>query len=205
MIVNSVTSTPTDYLALQRQVTRVTNNPADNTAAINAQIAQDAQAELDEQTADAVDMERMRATLDQRIDQDLASGTLSSSDAAAVRLTLDVIDAQTIDTQAADESTQTSAASTAQTDSTDEVQPGTNTAASESAARTVLNETVTVAGSVKTTVITYSDGTSETMTTVATPEDILQYGSTAEQEAAQATAMRYLATIEAGTLFTQLV
>jgi len=205
MIINSVTSTPTDYLALQRQMTSVTNNPANNTAAINAQIAQDAQAELDEQTADAVNMERMRATLDQRIDQDLASGTLSSNDAAAVRLTLDVIDAQNIDTQAADETAQTNAASTAQTDSTDEVQPGTNTAASESAARTVLNETVTVAGSVKTTVITYSDGTSETTTTVATPEDILQYGSTAEQEAAQATAMRYLATIEAGTLFTQLV
>lgn len=205
MIINSVTSTPTDYLALQRQVASVTNNPANNTAAINAQIAQDAQNELDAQTSDAIDMERMRATLDQRIDQDLASGNLSSNDAAAVRLTLDVIDAQNVDTQAVDENAQATAANAAQTDSTDEVQAGTNTAASQTAVRTVLSETVTVAGSVKTTVIAYSDGTSETTTTVATPEDILQYGSTAEQEAAQATAMKYLATIEAGTLFTQLV
>ncbi|WP_343610943.1 hypothetical protein [Novosphingobium sp.] len=184
------------------------NDPTTNTAAVNAQIAQDAQSNasnLDAPASDVVDMEAMRATLDQRIDQDLASGTLSSSDAVAVRLTLDEIDAQTADTQVVDNKAQANAASAARTGSTDEVQGGATTAAAQNAARTVLNETVTVAGSVKTTVITYSDGTSETTTTVATPEDILQYGSTAEQEAAQATAMKYLATIEPGTLFTQMI
>lgn len=205
MIINSVTSTPTDYLALQRVVTTppATNDPTTNTAAVNAQIAQDAQSnatDLDTSTSDAVDAATVRATLDQRINQDLASGTLSSSDAVAVRLTLDEIDAQSIAT-----ADQTNAANSTQTDSTDAVQAGTNTAASQSAVRTVLSETVTVAGSVKTTVITYSDGTSETSTTVATPEDILQYGTAAEQEAAQATAMKYLATIEPGTLFAQLI
>jgi predicted secreted protein len=106
----------------------VANDPTTNTAAVNAQIAQDAQSNasnLDAPASDVVDMEAMRATLDQRIDQDLASGTLSSSDAVAVRLTLDEIDAQTADTQVVDNNAQANAASSTRTGSTDEVQGGT--------------------------------------------------------------------------------
>ncbi|WP_068090177.1 hypothetical protein [Novosphingobium rosa] len=210
MIVSSVTSTPNDYLVTQR----ATNNlAANNLAAVNAQIAQDAQTNpadgnnLDASASDTVDAATVRATLDQRIAQDVASGTLSDSDAAAVRLTLDEIDggaSQTSATTSSQQSNTNNNASAVQASADNATVNGT-------AARTVLTQTVTIEGGVMTTVTFYSDGTQETTTTVATPEDVLNYGDqsqiqqqNAAQAAAQATATQYLATIEAGTLFNQL-
>ncbi|WP_206244496.1 hypothetical protein [Novosphingobium terrae] len=206
MIVNSVTSTPNDYLVTQR----VTNNlAANNLAAINAQIAQDAQtnpsdSSLEASASETVDMETMRATLEQRIAQDVASGNLSDSDATTVRLTLDEIDGN------ASSTSQTNATNT-QTNDTSAVQAGNNAAVNGTTARTVVTQTVTIEGGVMTTVTFYSDGTQETTTSVATPDDVQQYGNQAQiqqqntaQATAQATTMQYLATIEAGTLFNQM-
>lgn len=216
MIVSSVTATPNDYLITQRINTNLATN---SQAAIAAQIAQDAQtnpadgSNLDASASETVDMATMRATLDQRIAQDVAAGTLSDSDAAAVRLTLDEIDAgatsttQTNATQA--NATQANATDTTQSDSTSAVQAGNNTAVNGTTARTVVTQQVTIENGVMTTITFYSDGTQETTTSVATPEDVQQYSTQAQaqiqqQTAAQATTAQYLATIEAGTLFNQL-
>lgn len=206
MIVSSVTATPNDYLITQRINTNLATN---SQAAIAAQIAQDAQtnpadgSNLDASASETVDMATMRATLDQRIAQDVAAGTLSDSDAAAVRLTLDEIDAGATST------TQANATDTTQSDSTSAVQAGNNAAVNGTTARTVVTQQVTIEGGVMTTITFYSDGTQETTTSVATPEDVQQYSTQAQaqiqqQTAAQATTAQYLATIEAGTLFNQL-
>ncbi len=211
MIVSSVTSTPNDYLITQRINTNLATN---SQAAIAAQIAQDAQtnpadgSNLDASASETVDMATMRATLDQRIAQDVAAGTLSDSDAAAVRLTLDEIDAGATSTNQTN-ATQANATDTTQSDSTSAVQAGNNAAVNGTTARTVVTQQVTIEGGVMTTITFYSDGTQETTTSVATPEDVQQYSTQAQaqiqqQTAAQATTAQYLATIEAGTLFNQL-
>lgn len=200
MIINSVTSTPADYL--------VVNLETNNIAAVNAQVARDAEAtaaanaRLAANESERLDMQRMRDALDRRIQQDVQAGIISESDAAAVRKTLDEIDAQ----NRADE---TAAADAAQSNNAASVQAGTSGSTDSTAIRTVLTETVTITGPLKTTVTTYTDGTSETTTTVATPQDALTYGqqssdATAANTAANTIAMQYLATIEAGTLFVQM-
>lgn len=200
MIISSVTSTAGDYL-----VTPVTTRTADNTAAINAQIAQDAQAaagtgsDLDASASDAVDMAMIRAALDRRIDQDVASGTLSDSDAATVRLALDLIDAQS---SAAVE------APAAQLRRTPPARGGRNANASDAAEDTtpryVVTQKVTIEGPVTTTVTFYSDGTQDTTTTQAS---VLNAGAGAQQgtqaDDAHTLVTQYLSTIEAGTLFNQ--
>jgi hypothetical protein len=201
MTISSVTSTPNDYLITQRVYTNLATN---SQAAIAAQIAQDAQtnpadgSNLDASASETVDAQTVRATLDQRIAQDVAAGTLSDSDAATVRQTLDQIDGGTGNT---------TQANTTQSNDTSAVQAGNNATVNGTTARTVVTQQVTIEGSVMTTVTFYSDGTQETTTSVASPDDVQQYGTQAQilqQNAAQATTAQYLATIESGTLFNQL-
>jgi hypothetical protein len=70
----------------------------------------------------------------------------------------------------------------------------------DSANKTELSRTVTVSGSVETTVITYTDGTSDTTTGAATSEDQARYGDAAAKADGDTKAADYLSTIPPGTL-----
>lgn len=150
-----------------------------------------------------VDSASVRAALDQKIDEDVASGKLSQSDATAVKKTLDDLDAQASGSGAA--TAQTSSAS----DSSGSAAAGGSSASGGaggaggggSSTKTEVSETVTVSGGIKTTVITYSDGTTSTTTTAASQQDEQKYDKQPAQAAAESTASKYLSTIRPGSLF----
>ncbi|WP_068080318.1 hypothetical protein [Novosphingobium rosa] len=157
-----------------------------------------------------VDVKSVRAALDQKIDQDVASGKLSESDAAAVKKTLDDLDAQTSGTDTGTASSQAQSTDTTSTDSTGSTQTSSAGASGAkggggggggSSTKTELSETTTISGSLKTTIITYTDGTTSTTKTAASAEDVQKYGTKAQQTATADTASKYLSTIQPGSLF----
>jgi len=114
------------------------------------------------------DIASVRNVLDQKIAADVASGALSKDDAAKVSKTLD-------DLQAADGAT-TAATGAATTSDTAEA-GGSGGAASAGGgggggtAKTELSRSVVVTGAIKTTTITYTDGTTTTEITASTGDD----------------------------------
>ncbi len=152
-----------------------------------------------------VDSASVRAALDQKIDEDVASGKLSQSDATAVKKTLDDLDAQASGSGAV--TAQTSSSS----DSSGSAAAGGSSASGGaggaggggggSSTKTEVSETVTVSGGIETTVITYSDGTTSTTTTAASQQDEQKYDKQPAQAAAESTASKYLSTIRPGSLF----
>ncbi|WP_206239269.1 hypothetical protein [Novosphingobium terrae] len=162
-------------------------------------------------TSGTVDVKSVRAALDQKIDEDVASGKLSASDATAVKKTLDDLDAQSsgTSTQSSTAATTTATASdsSASTSSAQSSGSGSGSGGAGgaggggSSTKTELSETVTVSGGIKTTVITYTDGTTSTTTTAATDQDQQKYGSKQAEQAAASTASKYLSTIQPGSLF----
>ena len=139
----------------------------------------------------AVDMATLRASLDKRIDADVASGKLSAQDAAAVKKTLDDV-GQVMVVDGEDEDGETPQA--------DAPRGGGGAPAEDS--KTELSSSVTVSGNIKTTLTTYTDGTSDSKTSVASDADMKRYAKAAAAYAPPPeTAQSYLASIEPGTLF----
>lgn len=130
----------------------------------------------------------VRAALDKRVSADVASGKLSKEDAAEVKTTLDQIDAQS-----GSNATSGSAPSGS-------VQHG-GGGGGGSTSKTELSRTVTISDPIKTTVITYTDGTTKTSTSVATTSDDQRYAKPNAAQASQQDATQsYLSTIEPGSL-----
>ena len=142
------------------------------------------------------DATSVRAALDTRIAADVLSGKLSASDAATVRKTLDESDGQASTGDAASPS-QTRAASKAGGNQ-DTDGGGAKGGGGGAPAKTELSEIVTVTGSTKTTVITYTDSTTSTTTATATAGDKAKYG--AKSGATSHIADEYLATLKPGSL-----
>jgi hypothetical protein len=66
-----------------------------------------------------------------------------------------------------------------------------------------MSRTVTISGSTETTIVTYTDGTSETTTSVASDADKIKYGKPSATDASatgDTAAQDYLSTIEPGSL-----
>ncbi|PZU10934.1 hypothetical protein [Sphingomonas sp.] len=138
----------------------------------------------------------VREALDKRIAADVASGKLSESDATDIRKTLDKMGDASV-TASADTTSPTTASSTAGQASAGK---GGGGGGGGEASKTELSRTVTVAGTVKTTIITYTDGTSETTTSTASSADKSRYGKAAQSADRPTTPDTYLASIEPGSL-----
>lgn len=201
MTISSVSSTSSDFLLTKLETNGLSASKAqlveDDLSEISATASSDASA------SGPVDMKAMRAALDKKIDADVSSGKLSASDAAAVKKTLDDMDAQGSGSGDAGQ-TQTSAASSTQADGAGAAHSSGGGGGGASA-KTEVSETVTVSGPLKTTIITYSDGSTATSTTVASPADEQKYGKSSSQSGAtDSIATQYLATLAPGSLFNQM-
>jgi hypothetical protein len=203
MTISSLSSTSTDVF-----LTKLEGN---GVSATKAQIVEDDLSQVmasagSAATASApVDMKAMRAALDKKIDEDVSSGKLSASDATAVKKTLDDMDAQA----GTSGDTQTAATATAQSDGSGAAKSAGGGGGGGASTKTEVSETVTITGPLKTTIITYSDGSTVTSTTVASQADEQKYGKQATQATATSTststaAATYLSTLPPGTLFSQM-
>lgn len=207
MIISSVSATSSDSLLSKLETNGLSASKAQLVESDLSQV----EASLGSSTSSsgAIDMQTMRAALDKKIDDDVASGQLSQSDAEAVKKTLDQLDSQTSGASDTSTATTTGTTTSAQSDSSSAAQEsgggGGGGGAGGTSGKTEVSETVTITGPLKTTVITYSDGSTATTTTVATETDEQKYGKQqATQAAASTTAMKYLSTIAPGTLFSQM-
>jgi hypothetical protein len=141
-----------------------------------------------------VDGTAVRAKLDQQISADVASGKLTREDAATITKALDD----------ADKASGTSGASPAADGAKAAGRSGgggggRSSATTDSAEKTELSRIETISGDIKTTTISYTDGTSETTTGPANGEKSKK-DQIAQPAAAEATAKTWLAKIVPGTL-----
>ncbi|HEX7823200.1 MAG TPA: hypothetical protein VF463_21610 [Sphingobium sp.] len=130
----------------------------------------------------------VRARIDARLAEDVASGKISAEDAGAVGQALDKVDPSAADEGASAPSGGTGSG---------------GGGGGESSEKTELSRITLVAGRVKIIIITYTDKTTETKTSVATDNDAKtadKSSKTANGSTAQ-TVKDYLATIEPGSLF----
>lgn len=147
-----------------------------------------------------------RTALTDQINQDVSSGKLSQDDADAIQKWLDQA-ASSGDLEATGEQTTTDgAADTSSATAPDAAQSGGAGAGASLAGKTEISRMVTVSGDIKTTVIAYSDGTSETETTAVAASDAQNSATQAAAQAAQPAddvqkmAMDYLSQTAPGTL-----
>jgi hypothetical protein len=150
----------------------------------------------------------VRTILNAKIDADVASGKLSTTDAVAVKKTLDDIDSQLTGPTAAQSSTGAAGPEQASGSSAaaGSASRGGGAAGGGTTAKTEASETVIVAGAIKTTVITYTDGTTSTSTTAATDEDQAKYDKASTASSAKNdVSQKYLSGITPGTLFNQSI
>lgn len=104
----------------------------------------------------------VRAALDKQISDDVASGKLSKEDAAKIGEALDQLDGKSTEGKSGSAAPAAGGAG----------RPAGGGGGGGSSEKTELSRVVTVSGGITTTVITYTDGTTETETSVATEEDI---------------------------------
>jgi hypothetical protein len=140
-----------------------------------------------------VDGTAVRAKLDQQISADVASGKLTREDAATITKALDD----------ADKASGTSGASPAAGGAKAAGRSGgggeRGSATTDSSEKTELSRIETISGDIKTTTISYTDGTSETTTGPANGEKSKK-DQIAQPAAAEAMAKTWLAKIVPGTL-----
>lgn len=173
----------------------------------------------DASAASSVDSKAIRAALDQKLSDDVASGKLSQDDADKIGKALDQMDGSSDSEDATDSSESGGAAKAGGPPG------GGGGGGGGSTEKTEQSRTVTISGGIKTTVITYTDGTKETKTSIAQDGDRDSKGKTNEasdkKDAAAAgktdhsgkptneaaskaddeTAQAYLSQIEPGSLF----
>jgi hypothetical protein len=136
----------------------------------------------------------VRATLDKRIAADVASGKLSKEDAAAISKVLDEADQASANTDKASGSTAPAGGPPKG--------GGGGGGAGGSSEKTELSRTVLITGNIKTTTITYTDGTTETTTGPANGEKSTK--DNAATTSSDSVASNYLAQIEPGSLIDKL-
>ncbi|WBO23055.1 hypothetical protein [Sphingomonas abietis] len=156
----------------------------------------------------SADAASVRAALDQRISADVASGKLSAGDAAKVSKTLDQIDGQASGSGITSQSAPVAAAPASGAAGAAQGGGGGGGGGGGSASKTELSRAVTISGATETTIITYTDGSTATTTTVASDADKIKYGKPAATDAngttsAATAAQDYLSTIEPGSLIDQ--
>lgn len=156
----------------------------------------------------SLDSESFRKALESRIDSDVESGKLSEQDGTAVKQALGLTDAASADGSAdadADGDTTDAAAGTAASGGAGRA-GGHGGGGGGTAEKTEVSRTETVSKGVKTIVILYDDGSSETQTSFTSDPDTKPSNDTgaSSAEAAQAYgqgADAYLKTLDPGTLF----
>ena len=156
--------------------------------------------------AQSLDSESFRKALESRIDSDVEAGKLSEEDGDAVKQALGLNDTGSADgaegtgSETADAASEASASGGAG-------RAGGGGGGGGEAEKAEVSRTETVSKGVKTTVIVYDDGSSETTTSFTSDPDTKpssDSGSTTSAEAAKAYgqgAEAYLSAIEPGTLF----
>lgn len=165
-----------------------------------------------------VDAQSVRAALDKAISADVKSGKLSQADADKIGKALDQMDAAAAAQQGAEGPVGSPLSAEGMTGA-----PGGGAGGgSANSEKTEISRTVTVSGGIKTTVIVYSDGTSDTETSVdfsgqdskakpasAAPSDDKDHAAkavaaepgTAPQADLDPSVKAYLSTIRSGSLF----
>ncbi|MFT3966008.1 MAG: hypothetical protein QM690_09020 [Sphingobium sp.] len=144
-----------------------------------------------------VDGLTVRQALDAQIAEDVKSGDLSEEDAAKIAKVLDEMEGK-----AAGETAETAGGGEAQ--GAGGGGPAGGGGGGGSTEKTELSRTETVSGGIKTTTITYTDGTTETETSFVSEPDTKSAANAAKEDTASndiRTAQDYLSKIEPGTLF----
>ncbi|WP_292959523.1 hypothetical protein [Novosphingobium sp. UBA1939] len=143
-----------------------------------------------------VDSTAFRAAIDAKIADDVASGKLTAKDAEAVGKALDQIEGTA---SGASASTDASGAA-----SVTAAAAGGHGGGGGGDTKTEVSRVETVAGGIMTTVITYSDGSTETQTSVTTDPDTGSTNATSGTKTGKSDeqkAQDYLASLQPGTLF----
>lgn len=143
-----------------------------------------------------VDSTAFRAAIDAKIADDVASGKLTAKDAEAVGKALDQIEGAA---SGASASTDASGAA-----SVTAAAAGGHGGGGGGDTKTEVSRVETVAGGIMTTVITYSDGSTETQTSVTTDPDTGSTNATSGTKTGKSDeqkAQDYLASLQPGTLF----
>jgi hypothetical protein len=149
-----------------------------------------------------------RTALVSQIDQDVSSGKLSQDDADSIKKWLDQT-ASAGDLEATGDQTSTDGTADPSDATSSDAAPSDATRSGDAAAsgslmgKTEVSRMVTVSGSIKTTMIAYSDGSSETETTSATASDDQKHAqdqaSTQSANDGEKLAMDYLSKAAPGT------
>jgi hypothetical protein len=146
-----------------------------------------------------VDSTAFRAAIDAKIADDVASGKLTAKDAEAVGKALDQIEGT------ASGATPTQWSSLGQAAAAGTARPaGGHGGGGGGDTKTEVSRVETVAGGIMTTVITYSDGSTETQTSVTTEPDTGSTNATSGTKTGKSDeqkAQDYLASLQPGTLF----
>jgi hypothetical protein len=141
----------------------------------------------------SVDSASVRQALEKKIDEDVKAGKLSQEDATAIKKTLDDMGGASRST------TQASKAAAGG-------KPhggGGHGGGGGSSQKTILSEVVTVTGALQTTLITYTDDTTDTETQPVTGDSTPSGSSTGGTTTGpDQTASDYLSTIDPGSLYT---
>ncbi|MCJ2177309.1 hypothetical protein [Novosphingobium album (ex Hu et al. 2023)] len=157
--------------------------------------------------AQSLDSESFRKALESRIDSDVQSGKLSAEDGDAVKQALGLNGTESADGSGDSDSDSADAATTAAAGRSARAGgPHGGGGGSGSAEKTEVSRTETVSKGVKTTVILYDDGSTETQTAFTSDPDTKPLNDTVPSsvEAAQAYgqgADAWRKSIEPGTLF----
>ncbi len=178
---NGLSSTTADYVASEVQDVTQASGPI---------------------STQTLDQESVSAALSARIDADVAAGKLSASDASTIKQTLGLSE----DTSSGESSTATTAAASteASASSASSAASGAGGAggggggSDDSSDKTEVSRTETIANGVKTTVIVYDDGSSETQVAYTAAPDTSQSAAVASAYG-QEDADSYLASIAHGT------
>ncbi len=169
---------------------------ADKAQLVQKEVVQSVAASTD--LGGMVDGEQVRAKLDKRLSADVKSGKLTEEDAAAVTKLLDETDEIEVDGADVTVADTGEAKGSSPAGGAKGAGPG-GGGGGGSTEKTELSRTVDIVGSIKTTTIKYTDGTSETksaFTTDKSPKD-----KVADKDA---NAKSWLANIEPGSLVDKL-
>lgn len=149
-----------------------------------------------------VDSTAFRAAIDAKIADDVASGKLTAKDAEAVGKALDQIERAA---SGASASADASGAASVTAAAAGSARPaGGHDGGGGGDTKTEVSRVETVVGGIMTTVITYSDGTTETQTSVTTDPDTGSANAASGAKAGKSDeqkAQDYLASLQPGTLF----
>lgn len=152
-------------------------------------------------TAQTLDSESFRRALSARIDSDVSNGDLTDEEAKAVKQTLGL--EEQITTGSSDETSDDGSSGSSTVSSGQSAAPaggGGGGGGGGEEQKTEVSRTETIAKGVKTTIIVYDDGTTETQTSFTTDPDTRPANEEEGRDFSKRTES-YLSSIDPGTLF----